>query len=192
MKKLFRVPKRLVLSVLTLVCVLAVGSTVAYLHATDASLRNTFALATIDTEIKETETEGNKTVTIVNKAGNSDAYVRARVLVSGLPETNVKVLAQTPQSLDPDTLYLIMEHGDKWQQENGSQNSNWYYYCGVLAAGNETESLLSKVVFGKNLEEKLESITVTITHESVLAQPADQNTPAGIKDVFDKANTPVT
>ena len=200
MKRIFGAKTRLLVSVLALVCILAVGGTLALLYASDGSLTNRFTLAQVDTEIQETDSEGNKTVTIVN-TGASDAYVRARILVSGLPEEKVQVVSEATlpreEDRDPDALYLVMNHlnSNEWQQLAGAGKSDWYYYCQVLpsgATGNETSSLLSKVVFGKNLEEKLDSITVTITHESVLAQPADKNDPAGIKGVFDAANTATT
>lgn len=191
MKRIFGAKTRLLVSVLALVCILAVGGTLALLYASDGSLTNRFTLAQVDTEIQETTTEGNKTVTILN-TGASDAYVRARILVSGLPEEKVEVVNEKPGTVDANTLYLVMKNQDKWQQLTGTGKSDWYYYCQVLRSEGQTSSLLSEVVFGDNLKDKLDSITVTITHESVLAQPANKDTPVDIKGVFDAANTPAT
>lgn len=202
MKPLFKTKRALLSTILALVLVIGVGATLAYLSAADARLTNTFSLAEVDTEIKEDLTDGNKTVTVKN-VGKSPVYIRARLMVSGIDPKKVEIVPIEPTGKAPGTVYLVMPNVTAdWQQADNSKPDNFYYYKGVVYGGaedatpkenpTETSALLQKVVFADDLAKNkdfLDQFSVTVYHESVLAQDTTKNTAADIEGVFDSAKT---
>lgn len=195
MKPLFKSKISLWASVLALVVVIGVGATLALMASPSNAVTNSFTAADIDTEIEEVLTNGDKQVSIKNY-GPSDAYVRARIMVSGVNPENVKIVSEEPAEgtveANPNTVYLVMKNPTLWVQEDGAaQEDDFYYYLGVLGADKSSKNLLDKVVLGDKLaadKDFLDTFSVTIYHESVLAinKPAkvDINT---VKDSFDAA-----
>lgn len=189
MKHFIKAQAKLLVTVLTLVVVLGIGATVAYLHDTTGVVRNTFDAAQLDTRIEEdlnTE-EGNKRVVISN-VGKSDAYVRARVMVSGVEDGQWDIVSNKSEASDPTKVYLVMPYVNQNIDKTWSaiDEQEFYYYNSVLPGtnsvpGNEEENLaarrtsqlLQAVIIGdKVLKEDpdfLDTFSVTITHESVLA-----------------------
>lgn len=178
MKKFFKTHAKLCIAVLALALV-TVGGTLALMVTSPKALLNNFTTASIDTEINEVVGEGTKQVKIKNH-GPSDAYVRARIMVSGVSKEKVKIVAEEPEetAIESDCVYLVMQNNansaGKWykDQEPEKYSDDFYYYLGVLPDGGSTKELLSKVIIGKDLQsndEFLEQFTVTVYHESVLA-----------------------
>lgn len=188
MKKFFKTHAKLCIAVLALALV-TVGGTLALMAVSSNSVINSFTAASIDTEIKEeVGGEGTKQVSITNK-GPSDAYVRARIMVSGVSKEKVKIVDEEPavNAIETDCVYLVMQNNansaGRWykDQEPEKYSDDFYYYLGVLPDGGSTKELLSKVIIGKDLQsndEFLEQFTVTVYHESVLAieQPEEGQT----------------
>lgn len=199
MKPLFKSKISLWASVLALVVIIGVGATLALMSSSSNAVTNSFTAADIDTEIDEVLDNGNKQVSITNN-GPSDAYVRARIMVSGVNPENVKIVDTEPVEGDvaADTVYLVMQNngtGDKqWTKEdsdtNGNYSDDFYYYLDVLTKDESSKNLLKKVVLGSNLqgEDFLNTFSVTIYHESVLAinQP-ESITVDIVEDSFDAA-----
>lgn len=205
MKNFFKSHVKLCIAVLALSLV-TVGATLALMVSQSNSVTNSFTAAEIDTEIKEElGSDMTKQVSITNQ-GPSDAYVRARIMVSGVKSTDVVIVGNASEATKSDKVYLVMQNnGDssgKWTKkdgENSSYSDDFYYYLDVLPGTDsqsspeqrETSDLLTKVVLGSELEEDqdfLEKFSVTIYHESVLA--IDQSAPinvAKVKDAFDAA-----
>jgi len=200
MKPLFKSKISLWASVLALVVVIGVGATLALMSSPSNAVTNSFTAADIDTEIEEVLTNGDKQVSIKNY-GPSDAYVRARIMVSGVNPENVVIASEEPAegAVDANTVYLVMQNNGnengKWTKEvansNDTYSDDFYYYLGVLAKDQKSENLLDKVVLGDKLaadKDFLDTFSVTIYHESVLAinKPAkvDINT---VKDSFEAA-----
>lgn len=178
MKKFFKTHAKLCIAVLALALV-TVGGTLALMAVSSNSVINSFTAASIDTEIKEeVGGEGTKQVSITNK-GPSDAYVRARIMVSGVEKDQVKIVSEEPTNVDENKVYLVMPNNSnangKWCKEKESENDQYsdkfYYYLGVVKRDDPTENLLEKVVFGENLknDEFLAGFNITVYHESVLA-----------------------
>lgn len=181
MKPLFKSKISLWASILALVVIIGVGATLALMSAPSNPVTNSFSVAEIDTEIEEKGlTEGNKQVSIKNY-GPSDAYVRARIMVSGVNPENVKIVSAAPETPDANTVYLVMQNngiGDKqWTKEDSNTNGNYsddfYYYLDVLTKDESSANLLEKVVLGETLAKDTDFLknefSVTIYHESVLA-----------------------
>lgn len=203
MKNFFKSHVKLCIAVLALSLV-TVGATLALMVSQSNSVTNQFTAADVDTEINEVLTDGNKQVSITNQ-GPSDAYVRARIMVSGVDPDNVQIVNAVPtddelaQETNKGKVFLVMEHLDKWQQEAKPeiQKDDFYYYLDVLPGSqpnsepSKTSDLLTKVVLGSDLQSDqdfLANFSVTIYHESVLA--IDQSAPidvAKVKSAFDAA-----
>lgn len=202
MKPLFKTKRALLSTILALVLVIGVGATLAYLSAADARLTNTFSLAEVDTEINEDLTNGNKTVTVEN-VGKSPVYIRARLMVSGIDPKQVEIVPIEPTEKALGTVYLVMPNVTaNWEQANNSKPDNFYYYKGVVYGGaadatpkgepTETSALLQKVVFADDLAKNkdfLDQFSVTVYHESVLAQDTSLKDASKIEAVFDSAKT---
>lgn len=179
MKKFFKTHAKLCIAVLALALV-TVGGTLALMAVSSNSVINSFTAASIDTEIEEgVGGEETKQVSITNK-GPSDAYVRARIMVSGVEKDQVKIVSEEPTNVDENKVYLVMPNNEdtngKWCKEQKSDNDEYsdkfYYYLGVVKPSDPTENLLEKVVFGSALESDqkfLEGFNITVYHESVLA-----------------------
>lgn len=201
MKKFFKTHAKLCIAVLALALV-TVGGTLALMAVSSNSVTNNFTAADIDTEIKE-DLNAGKQVSIANE-GNSDAYVRARIMVSGVNPSQVKIVKQAPEDLksevNKDKVFLVMGYGyddiNPWNWEkDGDENvysDDYYYYLNVLKANTgKTSKLLEKVVLGDSLANDtdfLSNFTVTVYHESVLAinQP-ETITLDVVKGAFDAA-----
>lgn len=185
MKKFFKSHVKLCIAVLALSLV-TVGATLALMVSQSNSVTNNFTAADIDTEINEVLTSGNKQVSITNH-GRSDAYVRARIMVSGVKPADVEIVSSESQATGTNKIYLVMQNNgtdsSKWTKENpannGTYSDDYYYYLDVLSKTESTNELLEKVVIGEDLktDDFLANFTVTIYHESVLAidQPTGSN-----------------
>lgn len=189
MKKFFKSHVKLCIAVLALSLV-TVGATLALMVSQSNSVTNQFTAADIDTEIQEVlDDDMTKQVSITNQ-GRSDAYVRARIMVSGVNPDNVQIVDAVPtdtdlaQETNKGKVFLVMNNQNKWVQEQGAEKDDFYYYLDVLPGSqpnsepSKTSDLLTKVVLGSDLQSDqdfLANFTVTIYHESVLAinQPAE-------------------
>lgn len=179
MKKFLKTHMKLCIAVLALM-VVTVGGTLALMVMSSSPLVNQFTVASVDTQINETMSgQGGKQVSIKNN-GPSDAYVRARIMVSGVEEGQVVIVPNEPTGtgINENTVYLVMKNNETWQQAKGEdEQDDFYYYLGVVKENQSTDNLLEKVVFGKDLQndqEFLAGFNITVYHESVLAieQPA--------------------
>lgn len=204
MKHFIKAQAKLLVTVLTLVVVLGIGATVAYLHDTTDPVTNTFDPAELNTRIEETvDTNGTKNVVIAN-TGKSNAYVRARIMVSGIAPGNVEITDDpnaTKENAREGKILLVMPNAGtnkNWKRisetDPATYSDDWYYFCEELPGTNEvpgsdeagkrkTDALLEKVYFGTGVNPN--EITITITHESVLAIPDGETDPIEIKKVFD-------
>lgn len=181
MKPLFKTKRMLTATLLALVMMVAVGATLALMASTSNSVTNTFAAAQVETEIEEDGLDmGNKEVTIVNN-GKSPVYVRARIMVSGVAESQVAIVGSETEATDQNKVYLVMPNVGEtsdWEKlsDSSTYNSDYYYYKKALNPagedGDKTSLLLEKVVVGSGLVEQLKdnpNFSVTVYHESVLA-----------------------
>lgn len=181
MKRFFKKQTKLWATILSLVLVLGIGSTLAYLQATTGLLTNTFSLAQLDTKIEEVlGTDGTKQVQVTN-IGKSDAYVRARIMVSGIDPDKIRIENDENATAKADEIVLVMQNGEKWRQVGDEPaKHDWYYYRPKLPGtrneptnpeARKTEPLLQKVIFGSEVD--VSTVQVTIMHESVLASGFD-------------------
>lgn len=168
--------KKNMLLILSLALVFAlVGSTYAYLAATDSKIINSFKLAQIDTKItEEAGDNGRKEVSVTNKDVSS-VYVRARVLVSAGEVGAEKINFEAKTASQPAAKEITVEYNstDWWYD-----GSDWFYYQTVLpgkaADGTmySTEPVIYRVLVGDGVD-TTKNFEVEVYQESVLTSATD-------------------
>ena len=123
--------------ILALSCI-SVPAAMAYFSDYDRGAGRVQVRMTWQSELHEKVTDGNEHVTVSN-TGQTDVLVRVRAFAGDF----IKVT-------DTD---------NKWHEQDG-----WWYYDGILGAGQKTEELLVEVKTGMAPEDDFEVIVV---HESV-------------------------
>ncbi len=187
--------KNNILLILSLVMVAAlVGSTYAYLAATDSQIINKFKLAQIDTSVKEQVGDAGMKVVQIQNDDISSVYVRARVLVSGGdvgayfdPSTGF-ITGEIPQPAD-NSIHVVYNSTD-WGYSDG-----WFYYLHVLPGKSDTnpmpatEPLITKVIVGSLVQPpedgSSKSFEVDVYEESVLTSATGDVDPSIAKATFE-------
>jgi len=150
----------LLLIAVTLLVLVAVGGTLAYLVAATTPVENVFQPSKVNTKIDEDKTTTSKSsVTIVNQNDSTDAFVR--VAVTGNWVKDGKIVRPWEGSIklntEPD------DKGGKWVKDG-----EYYYYTRSLKPNEETSNLLGEtIVAGVNDDEHLE---IVITQQAVQAE----------------------
>lgn len=188
MKKFRAIHNKLLVSLLSLVLLAAVGGTLAYQVAATGAVKNNFVPAVVHTDIEEDDSLGNKTVRIQNN-GESPAYVRARLMVSGVAQSQLVLVSKLPDTLEADKVYLEIAPQGAWAQTAPAMDGFWYY-CNTLPVGQSTQPLMTKVAVGSGLyaqmglEAFLKTFDITIYQESLLAVPEGLTQAGEIEAVF--------
>lgn len=168
---MIRFLKKYKLLFLSLLIVVAfVGSTYAYLVATDNQIVNSFKFAKVDTSIEEDVGGGGKKVVTIQNKEISSVYVRARVLISGgdagVPDAAVNFV--TEESIPEGNAINVVWNSSKWERDG-----DWFYYEGILQGKADdgttyaTEPLITKVCVGNGVDTG-SSFEVDVYQESIL------------------------
>lgn len=124
-----------VLVSLVLLCMMAIGTTLAYLVAEDKPVMNLFNPSEVTSKVNEESFDGSekKNVTIQN-TGDISAFIRADIVVTWMDKDG-NVLYEVPE-LDED--YTIQLNTTDWVEKNG-----FYYYKHEVKAGDSTSNLIN-------------------------------------------------
>lgn len=127
----------LLLVSLVLIAAIAVGSTVAFIATSTNSITNTFNPANVTIDIDEKFENGVKTDVQVKNTGNTDAFIRAQIVVTW-KDTNGNVSATKPVL---GTDYTMTLNEADW-----FQGTDGFYYCtkSVAPNGGSTPVLIEK------------------------------------------------
>lgn len=176
MKKCIKKYVFLLLSLLILTAF--VGSTYAFLQASDTHIVNTFNFAKVETSIDEETgdpTPDNTASKLVKIQNNevSPVFVRARVVVSGADAKveTVNYVTQEADAVKEGSVINVVYNSADWLMKDG-----WFYYQAVLpGAANgtrpQTEALITAVVVGDGVDRSL-TFEVDVYEESVLTSNA--------------------
>lgn len=107
---------------LVVLLAITVGGTLAYLMASTPTVKNEFTPANVSCQVVETFVNSTKTNVKIRNIGNTNAYIRAAVVVTWKNDKG-EVYAATPQK---DTDYKI-----DWNLSNDGWvkgNNGFYYY----------------------------------------------------------------
>jgi len=168
-KKKSSLVKLLPLLLVVLILGVSLGGTLAYLTTQSTQVSNDFIAGRVSCEV-----QANKTV---KNTGNTDAYIRAMVIVNWMDaDGNVSAVA-------PD--YTVTP-GAGWEIDAAS---GIYYYTSAVAPGAFT-SAFQVTTSEENPDVSQYSMTIEIVAEAIQADGIDA---AGAKETWDKAkDTPVT
>jgi len=122
------------LSMLALVLLAAAGVTLAYLTAGTGPLKNTFTPTSIGSDIDETFSNDVKTNVTVTNTGDSEAYIRAAIVITWKDAKDGNVYAGAPK-LEQDYNLTI---GNGWILGN----DGFYYHKTPVAAKASTSVLI--------------------------------------------------
>lgn len=127
----------LLLVSLVLIAAIAVGSTVAFIATSTESITNIFNPANVTIDIAEKIDNGVKTDVQVKNTGNTDAFIRAKIVVTW-KDKDGNVSATKPVE---DTDYTMTLNEADW-----FQGTDGFYYCNKSVApnGGSTPVLIEK------------------------------------------------
>lgn len=159
--------KRLVLLItsLSILFVLAVGTTLAYLFTQTEPIVNTFTPSTVGIDIDEKIDKNVKENVKIKNTGDIDVYVRAIVVVSW-KDKDGNVYATAPVE---GTDYNATWTKDGWVEKDGV-----YYYTSPVKPGEYTGILLTecKPVEDEEAPEGY-NLSVEILSSAIQAEPTD-------------------
>lgn len=137
----------LMLFSLVLILVFAVGGTIAYIVTNTGNVENTFTPGQVACEVLEQTNNGVKSDVKIKNTGNTDAYIRAAIVVTWKDE-NGNISATQPRRGDSsDDMDYTMNLGlDDWFL---GADGYYYYKSPVVPDGNTGILITNCQVSGK-------------------------------------------
>ena len=148
---------------LVLVLSVSVGATLAFLLHTSGSLKNTFTPSSVTTDVDEEITVNGKEDVTVKNTGNTDAFIRAAVVVTWQNSAG-DVYGQKPVAGTDYTIDFDFTNG--WVEGK----DGFYYYTSPVAPGESTDVLIESCVYNGNVPEGY-GLCVEIIGSGVQAVP---------------------
>ena len=154
----------LLLAALALIVMGVVGGTVAYLVTKTDSVTNTFEPGKVSCDIEETfdSPYTEKKEVKVKNTGNTDAYIRAAIIVTW-KDADGNIAATVPQKNVDYTMSAV----NGWYLGN----DGYYYYQGIVPPQGETAVLFNSIEAKNNHGEY--TLSVEILAEAIQASPQD-------------------
>lgn len=153
---------------LIVVLTIIVGGTIAYIYTKTEGIKNTFIPSTVTCNIEETFQNNIKSNVCITNTGETEAYIRAAILVNWMPKeentSNVKKVSASKPVLGEDYL-LVDDKNDKW-----IMIGDYYYYKSPVAVDQSTSVLIKEC---KQLTEKEGYyLSVEILAEAIQSTPS--------------------
>jgi len=132
-----------------------IGTSLAFLLDTSDDVQNTFEPAKVTTAVKETINGSTKSDVAIRNTGNTDAYIRAAVLVTWQKvdeNGNVLVYGEKPTADD----YSITWNVDTADDENDDSKpwikgaDGFYYHKSAVAPNGTTDTLIASCTENAN------------------------------------------
>ena len=162
------------LSSLALLIVLLVGTTTAFLIASDGPITNIFNSSKVTCQVNEESFDGTtKTNVTISNTGDTEAYIRAAIVVTWKDAENGNVYGSVPVK---DTDYTITLNLTDWIDGK----DGFYYYKYPVAPsgqnGSKTSALITECTYvsnapagyGLNVEilgSAIQSVPVSVVNE---------------------------
>lgn len=155
----------LVLAAVVLVLGAAIGGTVAWLATNTPGLTNTFTPGKVSCTVEETFNGTTKCDVKIQNTGNTDAYIRAKVVVTWKDAAGN--VYGTPVSSSDYSITYASENG--WVQRT---DDGYWYYTKPVASNNLTPVLISSAspVDGKAPADY--KLSIEILAEAIQSSPA--------------------
>ena len=158
----------LVLAAVVLVLGAAIGGTVAWLATNTPGLTNTFTPGEVKCTVEEKFDGKTKSGVQIKNTGNTDAYIRAKVVVTWKDKDGNVYGGATPVEV---TDYTISYNATDWSEVDG------YWYCKQPVAPDEPNNLTpvlissASPVAGKAPEGY--ALSIEILAEAIQSSPAN-------------------
>ena len=157
----------LLVSLLSVIA-LSIGTTLAFIFTNTGKVENTFNPAQISCEVTEEFKNNIKTNVSIKNTGNTDAYIRAAIIVTWV-NNDGNVYATAPQKGTDYTIILADDFSENWLTD-----SNGFYYCKAsVAPDSDTPQLIKecKVIEGKAPEGY--HLSVEILASAIQSEPSN-------------------
>lgn len=173
----------------SIVALILVGATLAYLFSVGKSIINTFTPGSVDVEVRENITNNTKDIITLTNTGTTSAYLRVAITshytgtyTTSKGETKTEIIGSMPAPItfDLNTAAGWVKYGD------------YYYYTKPVAPTDFTENLIGGTGIAlKIFEEKSErgGEEVTIKYQQVVEVFAEAIQSAPAKAVQDAWGT---
>lgn len=163
--------KKIILTLASAVLLLAtVGTTLAYLVTNTDTLTNIFNPSHVVNQIDEVTTNNVKSDVKVYNTGDTDAYMRAKVVVTW-QDGNGNVLAVMPVA---GTDYSITYNNTDWDVSD----KGFYYHKTPVKAGDPTAVLITSCTQLQDAPEEGYYLSVEILSQAIQAEPFSSYTEA--------------
>ena len=156
----------LLVSLLSVIA-LSIGTTLAFIFTNTSKVENTFNPTRVSCDVTEEFENNIKTNVSIKNTGNTDAYIRAAVIVTWV-NNDGNVYATAPQKGTDYTITLADGFSESWLIDK-----NGFYYCKALVAPDSDTPLLikeCKVIEGKTPEGY--HLSVEILASAIQSEPS--------------------
>lgn len=150
---------------LALVLTLSVGGTIAYLITDTRPVTNTFTPGNVDCQVIETFDGTIKSDVKIKNTGNTDAYIRAAIVVTW-QNASGNVLGKAPVLGSDYTLELATDTG--W---NITTSDGYYYYATAVSVNNSTGILINECTVLKPAPAEGYTLCVEVLADAIQATP---------------------
>lgn len=150
---------------LALVLTLSVGGTIAYLITDTDPVENTFTPGNVDCQVIETFDGTIKSDVKIKNTGNTDAYIRAAIVVTW-QNASGNVLGKAPVLGSDYTLKLATDTG--W---NITTSDGYYYYATAVSVNNSTGILINECTVLKPAPAEGYTLCVEVLADAIQATP---------------------
>lgn len=161
----------------SIVALILVGATIAYMFSVGKTIVNKFNPGSIDVEVWEKTDADTKTIIKLTNTGTTNAFVRASI-VTYYVDADKNVVGSVPATLSTFNLSANWEKG----------SDGYYYYKKPVAPGNLTDNLFASTddkIKLTPIQQKVDSKTVTYYQVVEVFAEAIQSAPANaVKDAW--------
>ena len=127
----------IVLSIALLLTV-SVGGTLAYLSTQTSEVENTFEPSEVKCKVDESFNGTVKSKVSIQNTGNTDAYIRAAIVVTWKDAVNGNVYPEMPKAGEDYTITIKDAADDNWTKGG----DGFWYYEKAVAPGESTDVLI--------------------------------------------------
>lgn len=151
---------------LALVLTLSVGGTIAYLITDTGPVTNTFTPGNVACKVIEKFNGTTKSDVKIENTGNTDAYIRAAIVVTWQNASSGNVLGKAPVLGSDYTLQLATDTG--WDI---TTSDGYYYYATAVSANNSTGILINECKVLKSAPAEGYTLCVEVLADAIQATP---------------------
>lgn len=156
----------ILLAAFVLIFTVSAGATLAYIIDSTNGVTNIFTPSKVACDVTEDNfTSTSKEGVAVKNSGDTDAYIRAAIVVTWKDDVGGNVYGKAPVL---GTDYTLELGSSKW-----AKIGDYYYYQGSVAPNNSTEDLIKKCTPKAKCENNIYQLSVEILAEAIQAEPID-------------------